>query len=47
MARSSKTKISSKMHKKWTEEATRSATEAVGDISDDYKAILSIREAAK
>ena len=35
MARSSKTKVGSKVHKKWTKEATRSAVEAVGDISGD------------
>ena len=35
MARSSKTKVGSEVHKKWTEEATRSAVEAVGDISGD------------
>ena len=35
MARSSKTKVGSKVHKKRAEEATRSAVEAVGDISGD------------
>ena len=44
MAMSSKTKVGDKVHKKWTEEAI---VEAVGDVSGDEKAILSIRGDAK
>ena len=44
---SSKTKVGDKVHKKQTEEAMKSAIEAVGDISGDEKAILSIKGAVK
>ena len=43
MATSSKTNVGSKVHKKWTEEAMKSAVEAVGD----EETILSVREAAQ
>ena len=44
MATSFKTNVGSKVHKKWTEEAMKSAVEAVGG---DESTILSIRGAAK
>ena len=47
MATSSKAKVGGKVRKKWTEEAMKSAVEAVGDVSGDDKAILSVRGAAK
>ena len=47
MATSSKAKVGSNVCKKWTEEAMKSAIEAVGDISGDEKAILSVRGTAK
>ena len=47
MATSSKAKVGIKAHKKWTKEAMKSAVEAVGDVSGDEKAILSVRRATK
>ena len=47
MATSSKTNVGSKVHKKWTEEAMKSAVEAFGDVGGDEETILSIRGAVK
>ena len=47
MASNSKTKVGSKVCKKWTEEAMKNAVEAVGDVGDDEETILSVRGAAK
>ena len=46
MATNSKTDVGGKVRKKWTEEAMKSAVEAVGDGGDE-ETILSIRGAAK
>ena len=47
MAMNSKPNVGGKVRKKWTEEAMKSAVEAVGDIGGDEKTILSLRGAAK
>ena len=47
MATSFKINVDGKVYKKWTEEAMKSAVEAVGDIGGDESTILSIRGATK
>jgi len=47
MATSGTTHVGGKMRKKWTQEAMKSAVEAVGEVTSDEETVLSLRGAAK